>query len=123
MFECTVCGKPDSKYFRRCEEHYYCDDCGTRDDLCTHTEGVLCGPCHKKRVAKRMAEFDGDTGCTNEVTCPHCGYEFSDSWEMSEGEHECPDCDNTFEIERHVEVTYATYKGHNAKLPGGREAV
>lgn len=111
--ECKVCGQPDPKYFWRCEEHYYCDDCGTREGLCTHAEGVLCDPCHKKRVAKRISEFDGDTDCTYEVTCPYCGYEFSDSWEMSEGERECPDCENTFEIERHVEVTYATYKGHN----------
>ena len=50
---------------------------------------------------------------TNEVVCPHCGYEHRDSWELSDaGEHECDNCGEPFLIERIVSVTYCT-----AKLP------
>lgn len=113
--KCTVCGKPDPKYFWRCEEHYHCDDCGTKEGLCTHSEGVLCDPCHEKRVEKRIAEFSGNTDYTNEVICPHCGYQHSDSFEMSEGVRECHDCGREYEMERDVSVTYSTTKTHNAK--------
>jgi transcription elongation factor Elf1 len=77
---------------------------------------VLCDPCHEKRVEKRIAEFDGDTDYTDEVICPHCGYEHSDSFEMSEGVRECSDCGREFEMERDVAVTYSTTKRHNAEV-------
>ncbi len=108
--ECIVCGKPNPTHLFHCEEHYHCADCGTRTGLCTYTEDVLCEPCHEKRVEKRIAEFDGNTDYTTEITCPHCGYVFSDSWEMNEGEHDCPDCGRTFEVWIDVEVTYCTTK-------------
>jgi hypothetical protein len=55
---------------------------------------------------------DGDVEYqyTNEITCPYCGYEFGDSWEASEGEKECPDCDRKFDVERDVDVTYISYR-------------
>ena len=114
--KCKVCGKPDPKYFWRCEEHYHCDDCGTRDGLCTHTEGVLCDPCHEKRVEKRIAEFFEDTEHTDEVTCPWCGYECSDSWEISDGTRECGDCGREYDVERDMTVTYSTAKRHNPDI-------
>lgn len=107
--KCRLCSQPATHIFH-CDAHYCCADCGTRNGLCTYTEAVLCSVCHDKRVEKRIAEFHGDTECTDEVTCPYCGYECSDSWEMSEGEHECSDCGRTFDIEKNVTVTYCTSK-------------
>lgn len=112
---CRVCGKPNPEHTFHCEEHYHCADCGTREGLCTYLEGVLCNGCHTARVEKRIAEFDGDVDYTDEIVCPHCGYEHSDSWEMREGEHECSDCCRPFDVTRNVEVTYSTTKRPNAK--------
>lgn len=48
---------------------------------------------------------------TDEIVCPHCGYEFGDSWEFPEsGDYKCPDCDNKFKFQREIEVTYSTEK-------------
>lgn len=48
---------------------------------------------------------------TDEVVCPHCRYEFSDSWEFADFEiFECYECGKEFKIFRHVEVTYCTEK-------------
>ena len=116
-FTCKLCDKKATHIFH-CDEHYKCADCGTRDGLCTHTEAVLCSPCHEARVEKRVAAFDGDTDYTAEVTCPWCGYVCSDSWEISDGEQECSDCGREYEVERDVQVTYSTTKRHNAALRG-----
>ncbi len=49
-----------------------------------------------------------------EITCPYCGYEFSDSWEYGmehdgdTDEEECPECDKKFYITMNVEVGYST---------------
>jgi hypothetical protein len=117
--KCRLCDKPATQLFH-CDEHYCCAGCGTSEHLCTYTEAVLCSPCHDKRVEKRIAEFTGDTDHTNEVTCPHCGHECIDSWDMSEGEHECGDCGREFTMERDVSVSYSTTKRHNAQ--GNRRA-
>lgn len=110
MLTCRVCGKPNPEHIFHCTEHYHCEDCGTREKLCTYSEAVLCSPCHDKRVAKRIAAFDGDTDYTDEIVCPHCGYECSDSWEMEEGRHECGDCCRPFMVTRNVSVHYSTEK-------------
>jgi DNA-directed RNA polymerase subunit RPC12/RpoP len=48
---------------------------------------------------------------TDEVVCPHCGYEHQDSFEFSDyGESECGDCGETFWHEREITYTYATRK-------------
>ena len=48
---------------------------------------------------------------TDEVVCPYCEYEFSDSWEFADFEtFECCECGKEFKIFRHVEVTYCTEK-------------
>ncbi len=106
---CEICEAKDTKYTWRCEEHYRCDDCGTRDEFCYYGEGLLCTPCHRKRVAKRIAEFTGDTQGTDEIVCPHCGYEHGDSFEFKEGEHPCADCERVYHVERVVDVTYNTF--------------
>jgi predicted RNA-binding Zn-ribbon protein involved in translation (DUF1610 family) len=110
MFACRICGKENPEHFFHCEEHYKCEDCGTKEKLCSYTEALLCLPCHEKRVERRIAEFSGDTDYTDEVVCPHCGYKYHDSWELSDGEYECSDCGRRFNITRDIEVTYSTDK-------------
>ena len=107
---CEICGSENPKHWKRCEDHYRCDDCETQDNLCTYREGVLCDPCYQNRVEKRIAEFTGECDYTCEIICPHCGYESGDSWEATEGEQQCNDCDRKFEMTRNTEVTYSTSK-------------
>ena len=49
---------------------------------------------------------------TDEIVCPYCGYEFSDSWDFNRDSEEidCPECEKTFEYFREVEVKYVTKK-------------
>lgn len=46
----------------------------------------------------------------HEVTCPYCGHENSNSWELSdeEDEYECPNCGSTFSYQRNVTVEYCS---------------
>ena len=48
---------------------------------------------------------------TEEIVCPNCGHEFSDSWEYEDSDSEmyCESCEKEFTYERHVEVTYTSY--------------
>lgn len=47
---------------------------------------------------------------TDQITCPYCGYENSDSWEADddEYEYECPCCMSTFSYQRNVTVEYCS---------------
>lgn len=48
---------------------------------------------------------------TDEIVCPHCGYEHSDSWEYEEdGEEDCHECGKPFYSGRDLSVTYWTSK-------------
>lgn len=107
--KCKLCDDPATDGFR-CEKHNRCDDCGTREELCHYTEGCLCPLCHTKRVDDRIAAFDGNTAYTSEITCPHCGYRESDSWEFEDSEYECSDCGRSYGVQRNVTVDYSTYK-------------
>jgi DNA-directed RNA polymerase subunit RPC12/RpoP len=53
-----------------------------------------------------------DTDYTDEIVCPHCGYEYSDSWEFDgySDTIECSSCGEGFEYTRDVSVTYSTQK-------------
>ena len=107
--KCKICGNEANFY--HCEEHYVCEKCGKGREahLCSYsTDGLLCKDCHQKLVDRRIAEFDKETDYTYHVVCPWCGYEHHDSWEMSDGEWDCPDCGNKFEMTRDVDVTYCT---------------
>ncbi|MDR6794717.1 Zn ribbon nucleic-acid-binding protein [Pseudarthrobacter oxydans] len=55
---------------------------------------------------------DYDYKYNQEAKCPYCNYEDTDSWELSDdGEWtECGSCGKRFGYERHLEVTYSTYK-------------
>ena len=48
---------------------------------------------------------------TAEIVCPHCGYEFRDSFEFDDdGITECYECEESFSFERQVDITYSTNK-------------
>lgn len=111
---CNICGEKAA--LDRCEKHYVCDDCGTRENLCNYCEGVLCRVCHGKRVNERIKNFKGSTDFTQEIICPYCGYEPSDSWEMESGEYDCEDCEKSYEVERNIEVTYTTSKINETRI-------
>jgi hypothetical protein len=55
---------------------------------------------------------DYDTDNTDEIVCPYCGHEGSDSWEYSRdsGEIECGRCCQEFNYNRDVSVSYSTSK-------------
>lgn len=57
-----------------------------------------------------MEEIDHEY--TDEVVCPYCGYEHSDSWEFSEydDEFECHSCEKHFVMERKIDISYVTKK-------------
>lgn len=48
---------------------------------------------------------------TNEIVCPYCGYEFSDSWEHNDYDSaECGECGEEFILYVETSVTYSTEK-------------
>jgi DNA-directed RNA polymerase subunit RPC12/RpoP len=66
-----------------------------------------------------LSEEEIDHEYTEEITCPHCGYAYHDSWEYgSHSEHheydnmsdemECEQCEKEFTWSRNVEVTYSS---------------
>ena len=54
----------------------------------------------------------------NEIKCPYCGHEKSDSWEYSDdGTESCDTCGSEYIYERIVEVSYTTtIKKKNDKI-------
>lgn len=46
----------------------------------------------------------------NNIKCPYCNWEDQDSWEFQddEGIQICGNCEEEFNVERNVEVTYST---------------
>jgi hypothetical protein len=55
---------------------------------------------------------DIDHESTDEIVCPYCGWEDTDSWDArkDDGEEECPDCEKKFSYSRHTTVSYTTTK-------------
>lgn len=54
-------------------------------------------------------EIDHDF--TDEIVCPHCGYEYQDSYEWHDyGEEDCIECEKSFSIERITTIQYTTRK-------------
>lgn len=49
---------------------------------------------------------------TEEVICPYCGHENSESWEISENDATtyCGNCDKVIGIEQEVVRTFSSYK-------------
>ena len=120
---CPVCEtgthQPWSLGNKYCEKHDVCISCGVPRKGLGHTPwGVRlgsfqCQPCEERERKERIAERQSkeiDHEYTSEVVCPHCGYEHGDSWEMSDGNYECPECNEPFDLERIVSVSYTTRK-------------
>lgn len=120
---CTVCQTGNYPLFsfghKLCEKHDVCITCGIKREGLGHVPwGVRhgafqCRPCEarerKKAIEKRIAAgFEHDY--TDEVVCPHCGYEHGDSWEMRDGKKDCPECEKSFTMERNTSVNYTTEK-------------
>ena len=56
-----------------------------------------------------------DTEYTDFITCPYCGYEDRDSWEVDLGNNECTEiecrnCGKEMRVTRNVSVSYTSYK-------------
>lgn len=121
--QCSVCMTGEYKFFglgtKYCEKHDVCITCGVSRKGLGHTPwGVrdgsfLCQPCEKTQRKNRIKERKAagfEHRYTNDVVCPHCGYEFSDSWEMKDGDCTCPDCEKDFELQCDYTVKYITNK-------------
>lgn len=64
-----------------------------------------------------------DHRCTDNIVCPYCGYEDSDSWEEQPGEEdlgliECGSCDKSFYAQRNITITYFTQKARYGTCRG-----
>ena len=108
-----------------CIKHDVCRSCEcTRDSLSEAPwggiEGWICSPCEKTRREKDKADAlaampsnedfnEYDYRFLDEIKCPYCDYQFSDSWEHNDDDnepHECERCDNTFTVTANHSVEY-----------------
>lgn len=95
-----------------------CVDCGkTRDQITGtawyHPNGFQCDPCRVIMVDNQIVAFqksEKSTKYTDNLTCPHCGNEENDSWEVEpdSGERECGNCNREYFYERQMTVEYIT---------------
>lgn len=69
------------------------------------------------RICKKFDFDNEDTSLEEMVTCPICGFEDNDSWELSDNDdqYQCS-CGAILEIERNVEVTYSAKVVHLPKI-------
>lgn len=112
---CECNGQPRESFtYMECEKHNVCVKCSKpRAEAKTAwgwEGGWCCGTCQKiaheidkeEALAKMPSDEDYDEWDyhdKDEITCPYCAYEFSDSWECADSdaeEKDCPRCDNTF---------------------------
>ena len=112
---CKKCGEP-STHVWRCDAHYSCDLCGANPPVKPFFAdgGLWCGEeCWQKHVAeiiKRNQRHPKDTERQALAVCPWCGYAENDSWEMSEGTHQCGRCEKEYEVGIEVIREYTTSK-------------
>lgn len=71
----------------------------------------LCDDCFEEYEEEVNSEY------TEEITCPWCGYGFSDSWEYEDNSEdlgliECEECSKRFYANRNVEISYSTGKAN-----------
>lgn len=63
-------------------------------------------------MSKGQVDSEGTfiTYCCDELTCPYCGEEFTDSWELADedDEMECYECGKRFTYERVTEISYTS---------------
>lgn len=121
--ECNGLPRDDWGSYVICEEHDVCRTCQIHRSKLTDTpwggkEGWQCKPCadaeHKADKEEALAAMpddhdEWDYQNLDEIKCPYCNYEFSDSWENSEDNeklHECPRCDNEFTVTAEHSFTF-----------------
>lgn len=112
MGVCEKC-KKETPRWKRCDDCLQCDDCGTREGVCTYVEGVWCDECRVDEVGRQIARFSRSresTSGTTQCICPWCGQVQTDAWEFSDGEQECGNCELTFELETDTVVYYSTVR-------------
>jgi len=117
---CNECnGRPRGAftYMGECDKHNVCRTCRIHRSKLIDTpwggrDGWQCKPCaeseheaeKQEALSKMPCEEDfceWDYHGVDEITCPYCNLEFSDSWESADDDdeaHECPRCDNTFTV-------------------------
>lgn len=112
MNTCEVCKKANPEHLDRCDDHYKCDHCGKKENLCFYNSGVYCSDCWEQIIQDRINNFQGDTKFSDEIVCPYCGY-VVDNYVVDNYVKGmvCDDCGNDFDMERHVLINYTTKKG------------
>lgn len=69
---------------------------------------------HGERFKQEIPPSEINHRFTDEVVCPHCGHEHSDSWDFFSDsntiEIECDRCEKEFGCERDFTTTYNTWK-------------
>ena len=89
MYTCSICGEPTPNNAKN--GYAWCDDCKAKYD--------------------RENAWENEQPLMESITCPWCGYEDPDSWEM-QGERDedyiCKDCGKSFVVER--DVSYSGYR-------------
>lgn len=104
--------------WRKTGETYTCSRCGkATQNRKLFMGGPIGGKVGYSWCDECISDFDRELEWKNEqpykeeITCPWCGYEDSDSWEF-EGEYddayECPECGKKFILEVHTETTYTS---------------
>lgn len=114
--------------WRKTGETYTCKRCGKP----THNRKLFAGGpigeedgfswCDECIAGRgRKLKWENTQSYKEEITCPWCGYEDSDSWEFVgeyDDEYECPECGKKFILEVHTEITY-TSKRRIKDMPEG----
>ena len=122
---CAECnGRPrDWMTYMECDKHNKCRRCGCGRETLDQApwggkNGWICKPCadiehkiEKEQALETMPDsFDEwDYHGLHEIKCPHCDYEFSDSFESAnadEEDQECPRCDNVFTVTAVQSLTF-----------------
>lgn len=72
---------------------------------------VCCSKGDKYRIIE-LEQFnieENNNWGTEEITCPICGYQITDSWEYDEndGEYTCEGCGAELEWNRQIEISYS----------------
>lgn len=87
-----------------------CKHCAGTGDLTGYGERVTrCASCNGTgQVEEPKKEIDHHY--TEEVICPHCGHQESDSQEYDDTqETKCDQCGQCFLVERDISITYSTH--------------
>ena len=115
---CITCGTHKSKLKdtpwsgKKTKYNCNCDECKIWK---THS-GIQCKDCYRAQQKRAIEDYkpidDSAHDHNKEPVCPFCGYKMTDAWEISDDEsvHECSNCDSTYNVYRHTEVTYTTSK-------------